>query len=79
MTQNKQPYVPRLNIDLTHILHNKLQKYIPFGSMRPLVTTLLQQVVDVIDELGEEHATIVIGAIISKKINIIDILKNKGG
>lgn len=68
-------YAPRVSFDISDELRNKLQDYIPWGTMRPLLTAMLEDVIRLIDETGFENRNIIIGAIVSKKITIVDIMK----
>ena len=68
-------YTPRLSIDVSEELRNKIQTHIPWGTMRPLMTILLESVIAFIEKTGVEHRSLIIGAIVSGKISILDILK----
>ena len=41
-----RPYIPRVTCEISHDLHRKLQKHVPHGTLRPLVTALLQMALE---------------------------------
>ena len=70
-------YVPRLSVDLDADTHARMQKLIPWGSTRHLMIALIEQTLDFIEEVGVENSTLAIGAIISKRISVLDIMRSK--
>lgn len=68
-------YVPRISIEVSKELHAKIQKHIPWGSMRPVMAAILESVVELIESKGVENRNIIIGALVSGKISIIDMLR----
>lgn len=77
MISEKQGYTRRLTVDLDTQLSNRMQGIVPHGSMKPLIDSIFQSIVDLIDSVGEDNKHIVIGAIISKKISILDAMRNR--
>jgi len=69
-------YTPRLSIDITHETQKRLQDLIPWGSTKPLITSLLDQALDLIDKVGRENSNLIIAALISRRISIVDLIKN---
>lgn len=66
-------YTPRLNVDITEEQDRKLRKLIPWG----LKHQLFSIVVDELIEILEEHGEMAIGAILAKRIAVLEILKAK--
>lgn len=69
--------IPRISFDIGEDLRKKVQTHIPWGSIRPLMTVLLEEVISIIDTAGINNKNIIIGAIISKKISTIDVMRKK--
>lgn len=73
-------YVPRVSFDISKELYSQIQNYIPWGSMKPLMTAMIESVVNLIEVVGTENRSIIIGAIISGRLSILDIIrKNEEG
>ena len=73
-------YVPRVSFDISRELYSQIQNYIPWGSMKPLMTAMVESVVNLIENVGVENRSIIIGAIISGRLSILDIIrKNEEG
>lgn len=68
-------YTPRISFDVSTELSSKIQTHIPWGSMRPLMTSMIESVIGFIEKTGVENRNLIIGAIISGKLSILDILK----
>lgn len=69
-------YVPRLSVDLDATTHARMQKLIPWGSTRHLMIALIEETLDFIEEVGVENSTLAIGAIISRRLSILDVLRD---
>jgi len=69
-------YTPRLSIDITPETQRKMQELIPWGSGRPLITSLLEQILDLVEKVGKDHSNLIVAALISRKISLIDLIKN---
>lgn len=72
---NGTKYIPRIAFDVNEELRSKIQTHIPWGTMRPLLTKLVEDVIALIEKTGAEHSNLIIGAIISGKISVVDILR----
>lgn len=68
-------YVPRVSFDISKELYSQIQNYIPWGSMKPLMTAMIESVVNLIEVVGTENRSIIIGAIISGRLSILDIIR----
>lgn len=68
-------YVPRVIFDVNKELYSRIQNTLPWGSMRPLMTSMIETVIKFIEETGIENRNIIIGAIISGRLSVLDILK----
>lgn len=68
-------YIPRISFDINEDLRSRIQSHIPWGTMRPLLTKMIEEVVLFIENVGTEHSNVVIAAIISGKISVVDILR----
>lgn len=66
----KDDYIPRLSIQLSPELQKRYQENIPWGLGKTLVTTMLEDVFDLVDKYGKG----IIALIINKKLKISDIL-----
>jgi len=75
MGRQSTNYVPRIGAEVSYELHAKVQKLIPHGYQKQLITVLIQQVIDLIETIGESKAPLVIGAIITGKITLVDIAR----
>lgn len=64
-------YRPRLIVEITQEQHDKLQRLIRWGSLRPAMSIL----VDTLIEVVEKHGEIALAAIISGDYNILDKLR----
>ena len=64
-------YRPRLIIEITQEQHDNLQRLIRWGSLRPVMSALVDTLIDIV----EKHGEIAIAAIISKDFNVLDRLK----
>jgi hypothetical protein len=61
---------PRLSIDLDEAEYNRLRKCVPWGYQRRLFTVLLETVCDAV----EEHGELALVAIMTGRINVLDII-----
>jgi uncharacterized protein YqgV (UPF0045/DUF77 family) len=68
-------YVPRVSFDISKELYSQIQTHIPWGSMRPLMTSMVESVIKFIESTGIENRNLIIGAIISGRLSVLDILK----
>jgi hypothetical protein len=68
-------YIPRIGCEVSSELHAKVQKLIPHGYQKQIITTLLEQVVDLIETIGPKNAPYIIGAIVAGKITLLDIVR----
>lgn len=68
-------YTPRVSFDISEELYSQIQTNIPWGSMRPLMTSMIKSVLSFIEATGHENRNIVIGAIISGRLSVLDIMK----
>ncbi len=64
-------YKPKINVVITEEQREKLQKLIPWGALKPLYHVITNQLIQMIEEYGEMS----IYAIITGKINFIDVMK----
>jgi hypothetical protein len=64
-------YRPKFTMEITELQQKRLANLIPWGTRRRLITVILDDVLDVI----EQHGEMVIAALLSKRITIIDLLK----
>lgn len=63
---------PRLTVEIDPELHNKIKQQIPWGYLKPIINTVMRDVI----RLTEEHDTrLVLGAILSEDITLKDYLK----
>lgn len=68
-------YTPRLSVELSPELYKRLQDCIPWGNIKPVMTTILEQLLDILEALDKRDAMLIIGAIISKRVSLLDVLK----
>ena len=68
-------YIPRISFEVTHEFRERLQRCIPWGTMKPLITAILEDLIQFIEETGIENRNIIIGAILSDKISMVEIMK----
>jgi len=66
-------YRPRLSIDLTMEQYSRFIRLVPYGSKGRLLVKVLDVLLDTI----EKHGDLAIGAILSDKVSVIDLLKVK--
>ncbi len=64
---------PRLSVELSDKLYKRLQDSIPWGLRTILITTLLEDVLDMIDKQGD----IVIAFFIKKKLRAEDLIRKE--
>lgn len=64
---------PRLSIDISADLHERMSRLIPWGVQSLVMRTLLSRALDIVDQYGE----LGLGAIIAGRITIIDLLRKK--
>lgn len=70
MTYNPD-WRPRLSIDLGEERFKKLQELMPWG----VRNQLFRIIVDELIKMLEDHGPMVVGAILSEKVKLTDILK----
>ncbi len=61
----------RLSVQLSGDLYHKLQEHVPWGLMKPLITTILEDFVHLCEKTDSR---ILIGAILSKEVGLRDFL-----
>ena len=61
----------RVSIDVSSEMYDKLQKNVPWGVMKPLVTTMLE---DFLYLCEKRDSRLIIGAILSRDISLKDFL-----
>jgi hypothetical protein len=61
----------RLSIEITHEDQIRMQNLIPWGITGRIMRLLLLQLLDMV----EEHGEIVLGALITGKLSVLDILQ----
>ena len=64
---------PRLSIDLGDERFKKLQDLVPWGVKTQLFLVIIDDLIDVL----EKHGPMAVGAILSKKVKLVDILKGE--
>lgn len=62
---------PRLSVDLTEEQKSRLSNAVPWGLMKPLFQSIVEQIV----EIGEKYGELGIYAIISKKFSLVEMLR----
>ncbi len=67
MTEDKLR--PRLSIELTDHQNRELMRLLPWGAIGPLFSALVDEVIDLLDK----HGTIVIAAVLNKKLKAGDL------
>jgi len=71
MTDNDRDWKPRLNIEITEVQLEKLQRYLPWG----IRGKVFQVIIDDLLLMIEKGGGMVIGAILEKKLKLNDIVK----
>jgi len=72
---SKEDVRHRLAVDIDEELYHKLQKHVPWGTMRHVVIAMLTDFV----HLCEKHdSRLIIGAILSEEITLKDFLNKFG-
>lgn len=61
----------RVSIDVSGEMYERLQKHVPWGVMKPLVTTMLE---DFLHLCEKRDSRLIIGAILSRDISLKDFL-----
>jgi hypothetical protein len=74
-SRSSSRYVPRISVDVSPELQRKVQLYIPHGYQKKLLNVILTELVDLIEKLGVENAPVILGAIVSGRLKIIDLIK----
>lgn len=67
----KQPYRCRLSVVISEQQRDKLQKLLPWGTMTRVYSVLTDQLIEAL----EAHGEFTIAAIVSKRVNILDMIK----
>ena len=67
-----KPTQHRLSIDIDEDLYNRFWKYVEWGMMKKIVTLMIEDFIGLMEEHG---AGKVIGAFMTKAINVKDIVK----
>lgn len=65
-----EDYIPRLTVNLTPDEKKRLDKCVPWGYTRRLFSVLIDSVCTAVEKQGP----IVLAAIVSKRIDVLDIL-----
>jgi hypothetical protein len=68
-------YRPRLSIEITQAQHNALQKHIPWGLKNQLFSTIIDELIPLLEKRGD----LVIALIIDRKLKLDRILDIKTG
>lgn len=66
-------YKPRLNVDITEEQDSKLRKLIPWGIKHQLFSVIIDELIAIL----EEHGEMAIGAVLAKRISVLDIIRSK--
>jgi hypothetical protein len=64
----------RLSVEITYEDQTRMRNLIPWGLEGRIIRILLYQTLDLI----EEHGDIVLGALLSGKLTVLDLLKKEG-
>lgn len=75
MTRNRKDWNPRLSIEIDPETFRKLQTLIPWGVKNQLFIIIIEDLIKAL----EDHGPMVIGAILSGKIKLVDMLKGGKG
>jgi hypothetical protein len=67
----KRPTIPRLSVNLTHEEQERMQTLIPWGIQSAIVRTLINGMLNLIEEYGE----VAIAMLLTGKVGIIDIVR----
>jgi hypothetical protein len=67
----------RLTVDISDDLGLKFDRLIDHGYKGKLMDTILAEVLDILEKVHPEKRALVMGAILSKDIMIIDMLRKK--
>lgn len=68
-------YVPRLSVEISSKLQAQLQRLIPHGILRPLINSILEDLVDILEKSHHQDRGIILSAIIAKKVSMITLLQ----
>lgn len=66
-------YKPRLNVDISEEQDTKLRKLIPWGLKHQLFSVIVDELIQIL----EEHGEMAIGAILAKRISVLEIIRAK--
>lgn len=75
--KTKDGYIPRLTFTITSEQQSRIQKLLPWGTITKIFGVFLDELVSVIEEMGEQNKELVIAALVSRRVSIIDVLKKK--
>jgi hypothetical protein len=74
-SRSSSRYVPRISVDVTAEMQAKLQKYIPHGYQKKVLNAILTELIEIIEKAGVENAPVLLGAIVSGRCKVIDLIK----
>jgi len=66
---------PRLTVDLSEEQSNRLTRVLPWGNKKAVFHTLIDELILLLESVDPGSRQIAIGAIVAKKISVIDILR----
>lgn len=71
---NKE-YIPRLSVEISEETYLRMQNKIPWGLRAKVMTILLEDLLDLI----EEHGNLVIAAVLNRQITAKEVMKELRG
>ncbi len=68
-------YTPRLNVDIRQDQRDNLDKLIPWGQRREIISSILDDLIKILKPLDERDRRIFIACIVARKVGIEDFME----
>jgi len=72
---SKQSMRPRLVVDITRDVQDRLQEHIPWGLQSTIFRTMIDGLLSVLEKGGPGQRDLVIAAFLSRDITVLDLLR----
>lgn len=75
--QDIDGYVHRTTITLTSQQQHDLQQLVPWGTLTKVMSCFVDEFIGLIKKAGEGNRDLVVGAILSGKLSILDVIRTR--